>query len=105
MWLLIGLLLGLLLILSIRIIRWYSFIRRISKACYLYDKEYTYKNNDAMIEKLTTYKYYKNCEWSAYKRLFFNGPNPLGYLFSFEKLDIYNIYNKDVVDSIYGKTV
>jgi len=88
------------LVLVIRVIRWYKFIQYVSHVCYLYDKDYTYKNNDAAVEKLTIKKYYKKCDWSAYKFLFFDGPNPFIYLFSFKKLDIYKIYDNELVRKV-----
>lgn len=100
MWLFILFSVLIVFIFTVRIKNWYKFVNKVSKICFAYDKQYTYKDNNALVEKLTTVDYHKNCEWSAYKKLYFNGPNPLVYLFSFEKLDIYKIYNNDILNKI-----
>jgi len=88
------------LIFIIRVIMWYRFVQYVSHICYLYDKKYTYKNNEACVEKITIEKYHKKCDWSAYKFLFLDGPNPFIYLISFEKLDIYKIYDNELVKKV-----
>jgi hypothetical protein len=88
------------LIFLIRLYKWRVLVKSISKLCYNYDKKYMTEHNEALIEKLTTNKYHLKCEWSAYKFLFFDGPNPIGYLFSFKKLDIYNIYDNEIIDKV-----
>lgn len=84
----------------IRFIRTYNFIKKVSKLCSSYDWGFINDNNDELLLELYKDEYYIDCEWSAYNFLYLSGPNPITIFFSLKSLKISNIYSKETLDKI-----
>jgi hypothetical protein len=87
------------LIIVIRIIQLYRFIKHISKTCNIYDWRCVDENPILMLEIIDD-NYYTSSEWSAYNFLFLKGPSPLSMFFSFKRLTIENIYSKTLIEKL-----
>lgn len=86
----------------IRLVQFRKFIKNISIICHMYDWKIIDEDPEKILDILQE-GYYSNAEWSAYNFLFLKGPSPLSIYFSFKKLDIYNFYNKEIVDKVRNK--
>jgi hypothetical protein len=87
------------LIIVIRIIQLYRFIKHISKTCNIYDWRCVDENPILMFEIIDD-NYHTSSEWSAYNFLFLKGPSPLSMFFSFKRLTIENIYSKTLIEKL-----
>lgn len=87
------------LIIVIRIIQLYKFIKHVSKTCNIYDWKCVDENPMLMFEIIND-NYYTNSEWSAYNFLFLKGPSPLSMFFLFKHLTIENIYGKTLAEKL-----
>ena len=84
--------------------RYYDFQRfykSLIKSCQFHDELCAHTDQEKTNIMLNDPKYYLTEEWSAIKFVFFNGPNPVLIFLSFKKLDIYNIYNNEVIKKMY----
>ena len=91
------------LILSIRAFQVYTFIRKVSKFCHIYDRNYVNEHGDENIQVIldfTQENYHLTTQWSAYNWIFLKGPNPILIFFSTEPLTIEYQYGKNVVDEL-----
>ena len=89
--------LGILVILIIRGIDLYFFLKRVSKRCYRYDWRHVDHNDELLIDMFSDDDYTMTREWSAYNFLFYKGPSPLEMFLSFKPLRIKEQYNIDAV--------
>jgi len=94
----------LVLVILLRVIQVYLFIKQISRECDIYDWMSVDENPLRLIEILED-DYYVTAEWSAYNFLFLKGPSPLSMFFSFKRLTIENIYSKEVVARLNGDEI
>jgi len=94
----------LVLVILLRVIQVYLFIKQISRECDIYDWMSVDENPLRLIEILED-DYYVTAEWSAYNFLFLKGPSPLSMFFSFKRLTIENIYSKEVVARLNGNEI
>lgn len=88
----------------IRFIQMKKFLKNISIICYMYDWKIVDEEPEKLLEILKE-NYYEKAEWSAYNFLFLQGPSPFSIFFSFKVLDIYNFYEKSIVDKVKNKVV
>ena len=88
------------LLLVVRGIETYFFVKSISKLCYKYDWKLINENPDFLLIKMVDKDYYLTSKWSAYNFLWLNGPSTLSMFFSFKSMTIENHYNKRAVDRI-----
>jgi len=84
------------LVLLLRVVQVYLFIKQVSRKCDIYDWMYVDENPLCLLEILED-DYYMNVEWSAYNFLFLKGPSPTSMFFSFKRLTIENIYSKETL--------
>jgi hypothetical protein len=101
------LLLGIVLVIFpfvIRFIQMKKFLKNISTICYMYDWKIVDEEPEKLLEILKE-NYYIEAEWSAYNFLFLKGPSPFSIFFSFQVLDIYNFYERSIVDRVRNKVV
>ena len=89
-----------LLILIVRGIELYLFLKTVSRTCYKYDWKHVDHNDFLLVDMLTDEDYTKTKEWSAYNFLFYKGPSPLEMYLSLKILKIENQYNKEVVKKL-----
>lgn len=91
-----------------RIFQVYKFLKLVSKLCHIYDRNYMNEHGDTNIRIVFEYmkeNYHLTAEWSAYKWMFFKGPNPYLIFFSIEPITIEGQYGKDAVDRLNQYTV
>jgi len=84
-------------VLLIRGLETYFFVKKVSKLCYDYDWEHIERNPLLVLDVMDSNEYYEEKEWSAYNFLLFKGPTPYKLMFSLKKLDIYKIYDKELL--------
>lgn len=94
----------LILVILLRVVQVYLFIKQVSRECDIYDWMSVDENPLRLIEILED-AYYVTAEWSAYNFLFLKGPSPLSMFFSFKRLTIENIYSKEVVARLNGNEI
>ena len=94
----------LILVILLRVVQVYLFIKQVSRECDIYDWMSVDENPLRLLEILED-DYYVTAEWSAYNFLFLKGPSPLSMFFSFKRLTIENIYNKEVVARLNGNEI
>jgi hypothetical protein len=94
----------LILVILLRVVQVYLFIKQVSRECDIYDWMSVDENPLRLIEILED-DYYVTAEWSAYNFLFLKGPSPLSMFFSFKRLTIENIYSKEVVARLNGNEI
>lgn len=94
----------LILVILLRIVQVYLFIKQVSRECDIYDWMSVDENPLRLLEILED-DYYVTAEWSAYNFLFLKGPSPLSMFFSFKRLTIENIYSKEVVARLNGNEI
>ena len=94
----------LILVILLRVVQVYLFIKQVSRECDIYDWMSVDENPLRLIEILED-DYYVTAEWSAYNFLFLKGPSPLSMFFSFKRLTIENIYSKEVVARLNGDEI
>jgi hypothetical protein len=92
-------LLFLIILISVRALECYFFVRKVSKICNKYDWKYVNENDTLLLEILED-KYYLNKEWSAYNFLFLKGPSPLSMFFSTKSITIEKQYNKEAIKKL-----
>lgn len=88
------------LLLVVRGIETYRFVKSVSKICYKYDWAYVNDGNDLLLLDMQDKNYFVTKKWSAYNFLWLNGPSALSMFFSFKFMTIENHYTKVVVDRI-----
>ena len=93
-----------LVLILVRGIETYLFIKKVSKVCHQYDWKQV-NNDDMLILEIKEKDYYLTSNWSAYNFMFLNGPSPMSMFFSFKILTIENQYNKEVVDKLIKNEV
>ena len=84
------------LVLLLRAVQVYLFIKQVGRECDIYDWMSVDENPLRLLEILED-DYYINAKWSAYNFLFLKGPSPASMFFSFKRLTIENIYSKEAV--------
>jgi hypothetical protein len=94
----------LILVILLRVVQVYLFIKQVSRECDIYDWMSVDENPLRLLEILED-DYYVTAEWSAYNFLFLKGPSPLSMFFSFKRLTIENIYSKEVVARLNGNEI
>jgi hypothetical protein len=94
----------LILVILLRVVQVYLFIKQVSRECDIYDWMSVDENPLRLLEILED-DYYVTAEWSAYNFLFLKGPSPLSMFFSFKRLTIENIYSKEVVARLNGDEI
>lgn len=97
--------LSILVVLTIatRIYQIYKFLKMVSRFCHIYDRNYINEHGDTNIQIVFEYmkeNYHLTAEWSAYKWMFFKGPNPYLMFFSINPLTIEGQYGKKAVDRL-----
>lgn len=70
----------LILVILLRIVQVYLFIKQVSRECDIYDWMSVDENPLRLLEILED-DYYVTAEWSAYNFLFLKGPSPLSMFF------------------------
>jgi len=90
----------LVMLVAIRIIECYLFVRKVSKTCRAYDMKHIETNELLLLEMLESKDYYTTSNWSAYNFLYLKGPNPLSLFFSLKPITIEAQYNKEVVEKL-----
>lgn len=93
-----------LILILVRVLETYLFIKKVSKVCHQYDWKQV-NNDDMLILEIREKDYYLTSNWSAYNFMFLNGPSPMSMFFSFKILTIENQYNKEVVDKLIKNEV
>lgn len=91
------------LLLVVRTIEYYLFMRRAIKICKQYDWKYVEQpeNVKYLVDMLSNPEhYYEDNKWSAYNFLLLNGPNPIKIFFYLKVLTIDNIYNKESINKL-----
>ena len=88
----------------VRIIQFKRFKKDLSILCHMYDWEVLEKDPEKFIDILLEGNYSK-AEWSAYNFLLLKGPTPWKIFISFKEFDIYNFYNKELVDKVKNKVI
>jgi hypothetical protein len=88
-----------LILILVRVLETYLFIKKVSKVCHQYDWKQV-NNDDMLILEIKEKDYYLTSNWSAYNFMFLKGPSPLSMFFSFKILKIENQYNNEVVDKL-----
>lgn len=89
------------LILVIRVLELYLFIRRVMKLCHKYDWKYIDEYGYPLIDVMNDPDgYFVKAEWSAYNFIIMNGPDPLLMFFSIKPLRLETQYNKEVVEKL-----
>lgn len=88
-----------LILILVRVIETYLFIKKVSKVCHQYDWKQV-NNDDMLILEIKEKDYYLTSNWSAYNFMFLKGPSPIAMFFSFKILKIENQYNNEVVDKL-----
>jgi hypothetical protein len=86
-----------------RVFQLYMFLKLVSKLCHIYDRNYLNEHGDTNVRLVLDYmteNYHLTAEWSAYKWMFFKGPNPFLMFFSFKPLTIEGQYGKTTVDRL-----
>lgn len=94
----------LVLVLLLRVVQVYLFIKQVSEECDIYDWMYVDENPICLLEILED-DYYVTSKWSAYNFLFLKGPSPSSMFFSFKCLTIENIYSKEAVAKLKGNEI
>jgi hypothetical protein len=89
-----------LVLLSIRIIEYLIFIKKVSKICNTYDWKYIDEHGYPLIEVLKDEHYYLKSEWSAYNFLFMKGPSPANMIFNLKPLSIKSQYNNKAIEKL-----
>lgn len=89
----------LIILIIIRLIECYIFIKKVNKLCGQYDWKFVEINEEKVLDIIET-DYYVTKEWSAYNFLFLKGPNPLSFFFSFKPLTLEAQYNKEVIEKL-----
>lgn len=87
-----------LLIVVIRVVETYFFIKKVSKVCYKYDWKCVNENDLLILDMLSDD--YMNKSWSAYNFLFLKGPSPLRMFLSLKPLTIERQYNEEAVNKL-----
>jgi len=90
----------LVILIIIRVIECYLFMKKVSKACRAYDMKHIENNELLLLEMLEREDYYITSDWSAYNFLYLKGPNPLCLFFSVKPITIEAQYNKKVVEKL-----
>ena len=85
---------------GIRVIETYLFIKKVSKVCFKYDWKLINDNPELLLVKMGDKDYHLTNKWSAYNFLYLNGPSPIFMFFSFKRMTIENLYNKEAVNRI-----
>ena len=85
-----------LILVGLRFVECYVFLKKVSKACHKYDWKYVNSHDILLLEMLED-KYYLTSEWSAYNFLYLKGPNPLSLFFSCKPFTIEDQYNEYAV--------
>lgn len=88
-----------LILILVRVLETYLFIKKVSKVCHQYDWKQV-NNDDMLILEIKEKDYYLTSNWSAYNFMFLKGPSPIAMFFSFKILKIENQYNNEVVDKL-----
>jgi hypothetical protein len=93
-----------------RFVEVWFFIKFVSKLCHSYDIWYVDKPGNEelavlMIRKPTEYFLNPENHWSAYRFVFFSGPNLWGMFFHPGFLSLENIYGKHVIQKLNDKDV
>jgi len=88
-----------LILLLVRTIEFYLFMRKLSKLCYKYDWKYVDRNEHLLIEMFKK-DYWLTNEWSAYNFIYLKNDNPINYFFSFKLFNLTNIYDKEVIKKL-----
>lgn len=88
-----------LILILVRGIETYLFIKKVSKVCHQYDWKQV-NNDDMLILEIKEKDYYLTSKWSAYNFMFLKGPSPMSMFFSFKILTIENQYNNEIVDKL-----
>ena len=86
-----------------RIFQVYKFLKLVSKLCNIYDRNYLNEHGDEDISIVLDYikeNYHLTAEWSAYKWMFFEGPNPYLMFFSINAFTIEDQYGKKAVERL-----
>lgn len=90
----------LIVLIGIRSIECFLFIKKVSRVCQDYDMKHIETNELLLLEMLERKDYYTTSNWSAFNFLYLKGPNPLYMFFSFKPLTIKAQYTKKVVEKL-----
>lgn len=89
------------LILAIRGLELYLFIRRVMKLCHKYDWKYIDKYGHPLVDVMNDPDgYFLKAKWSAYNFLFMGGPHPFRMFFSIKPLRLETQYNKEAIEKL-----
>ena len=81
------LLIGFILLISVRALELYLFIKRVSKICKAHDwKHVDLDENSSLVLEIMKKDYHLTSKWSALNFLFLEGPSPLNMFLSFKPL-------------------
>ena len=84
-------------LIGVRVLQVYLFIKKVGKVCSDYDWKHMDHNTDLLLERMKGDDFYMSREWSAYNFMFLRGPNPLLMFFSLSPLSIKGQYSKEVI--------
>lgn len=87
------------LLILIRIVEFYLFMKKVSNVCYRYDWKHVNKNEMLLFE-IMEHNYHLKRDWSAYNFLFMKGPSPLSMFLSLKPLTLRHQYNEEVINRI-----
>jgi hypothetical protein len=90
-------------ILLIRAIQLYKFLSKVSRLCYIYDRNFINENGDEnpnLIIEFMGSNYHLTTTWSAYHWMFLKGPNPLLMFFSDDPLTLECQYGKKIIEEL-----
>jgi hypothetical protein len=88
-----------LLLLFIRLVECYIFIKKVNKVCGEYDWKHVDANAELLLEILEK-DYFLTNKWSAYNFLYLKGPNLLSIFFSFKPITIEAQYDNKAVEKL-----
>jgi hypothetical protein len=87
-------------LIGVRVLQVYLFIKKVSKVCADYDWKHIDHNTDLLLEWMKGDDFYMSREWSAYNFMFMKGPNPLLMFFSLKPLTIRGQYTIEIVERL-----
>jgi hypothetical protein len=88
------------LLVAIRFIETYRFVKKVNKLCGRYDWKFVETNEGKLLEMLSNKDYFVNSEWSAYNFLFLKGPNPLTLFFTLKPITLEAQYNAEAIEKL-----
>ena len=93
------LLIGVILLISVRALEFYKFVKEINKVCKAHDWKHVDENSSLVLEIIKK-DYHLTNKWSALNFLFLQGPSPLSMFLSLKPLTLEKQYNEEILNKV-----